>query len=197
MKYIIILFVIIFSNGCVHTNNQQENKDLLAIIKEAEKGNLQSQRFLAVYYSGTDDYQLQKESFKWMLKLAEQNITAAQVLVAEQYATGTGTPKNYPEAIKWYKRAAANNVAAAQFQLAKMYANGWGVRQNHKESFRLLLLAANQGIKEAQILVANSYMNGIGTSKNMKNSKEWFGIVCDNGTQIGCDMYKLLNSKGF
>jgi TPR repeat protein len=37
------------------------------------------------------------------------------------------------------------------------------------------------------------YQDGVGVRQNNTEAKEWFGKACDNGNQIGCDLYQVHN----
>jgi len=39
------------------------------------------------------------------------------------------------------------------------------------------------------------YHNGEGVRQNINTAKEWFGKSCDNGEQLGCDKYRILNQR--
>ena len=50
---------------------------------------------------------------------------------------------------------------------------------------------------KAQFNLVLIYYNDKGVIKDYKKTKEWFGKACDNGFQIGCDKYKILNQQGY
>jgi len=54
---------------------------------------------------------------------------------------------------------------------------------------------ANQGNASAQYNLGVMYHNGEGVRQNINTAKEWFGKSCDNGEQLGCDKYRILNQR--
>ena len=62
-----------------------------------------------------------------------------------------------------------------------------------KETFQ----AAEQGFAAAQYNLGLMYANGHGVHQDFDLSKEWFGKACDGGFQVGCDLYRYLNQKGY
>ena len=78
-----------------------------------------------------------------------------------------------------------------------MYYSGQGVRQDYTEAFRWFRKAADQGYAEAQYNLGLMYANGHGVHQDFNLSKEWFGKACDGGFQVGCDLYRYLNQKGY
>lgn len=56
---------------------------------------------------------------------------------------------------------------------------------------------AQVGNAQAQNDLGVMYDNGKGVRQNTHTAKEWFGKACDNGFQMGCDKYKLLNQLGY
>jgi len=102
----------------------------------------------------------------------------------------------YKEAVKWFKKAANQGNASAQTNLGFMYDNGQGVRQDYKEAVKWYKKAANQGDAGAQYNLGFMYKNGQGVRQDKSQAKELFGKACDNGFQLGCKGYKILNELG-
>ena len=92
---------------------------------------------------------------------------------------------------------AEQGVAEAQNNLGAMYYSGQGVRQDDAEALRWYRKAAEQGVAEAQYNLGLMYANGHGVHQDFDLSKEWFGKACDGGFQVGCDLYRYLNQKGY
>ena len=78
-----------------------------------------------------------------------------------------------------------------------MYDSGRGVRQDDAEALRWYRKAAEQGYAKAQYNLGLMYANGHGVHQDFDLSKEWFGKACDGGFQVGCDLYRYLNQKGY
>ena len=62
---------------------------------------------------------------------------------------------------------------------------------------RETLQLAERGNAQAQFNLGMMYENGQGVRRNFHLSKEWFGKACDGGVQVGCDLYRYLNQKGY
>jgi len=135
--------------------------------------------------------------FRETLQLAEQGVAKAQYNLGVMYENGRGVRQDYAEALKWYRQAAAQGDAEAQYNLGAMYYSGQGVRQDYTEAFRWFRKAADQGYAEAQYNLGLMYANGHGVHQDFNLSKEWFGKACDGGFQVGCDLYRYLNQKGY
>ena len=63
-------------------------------------------------------------------------------------------------------------------------------------SFDEVLAKAKQGDAEAQFNLGVMYANGHGVRQDYKKAKEYFGLSCDSGFQLGCDAYRELNERG-
>ncbi|MGX3048564.1 hypothetical protein ACWIUH_12140 [Ursidibacter arcticus] len=46
---------------------------------------------------------------------------------------------------------------------------------------------------EAQSNLGGMYANGHGVRQDNRKAKYYFGLGCDNGNQLGCDNYRILN----
>jgi len=161
--------------------------------KSAEKGNGGGQVLLGMFYEeGLGASQDDTEASKWYQKAAEQGNGAAQGFLGAMYEGGRGVRQDYTEAAKWYQKAADQDNDHAQFRLGVMYQEGNGVRQDYTEASKLYQKAANQDNGKAQILLGVMYQEGKGVRQDYTEAKEWFGKACDNGLQVGCDMYKEL-----
>lgn len=126
-------------------------------------------------------------------RLANQGYSTAQFDLGMMYDQGEEVRQDYTKAFEWYTKAANQGYANAQFNLGVMYLKGRGVRQDYAKAFEWYTKAANQGVADAQYSLGLMYSYGMGVRENMVVSKEWFGKACDNGSQNGCDNYRLLN----
>ena len=135
--------------------------------------------------------------FRETLQLAEQGVAEAQNNLGAMYYNGYGVRQDYAEALRWYRQAAEQGIAEAQYNLGVMYDKGQGVRQDYAEALKWYRQAAEQGVAEAQYNLGLMYANGHGVHQDFDLSKEWFGKACDGGFQVGCDLYRYLNQKGY
>ena len=63
----------------------------------------------------------QNNSFKWIMKVAEQGDSEAQFLIARMYEKGEQIVQSYERAMEWYLLSAKQGYADAQYNLARMY----------------------------------------------------------------------------
>ena len=130
---------------------------------------------------------------KYGVTLYENSDT--QFDTAMKYQEGDGVTQDYHQAFFWFEKSANQGNDKAQVNLAILYNNGKGVRQNYELARKWLLKSANQGNSYAQGLLAVMYEHGKGGRQDINEAKEWFGKSCDNGLQISCDNYRIINQK--
>lgn len=83
--------------------------DVAQLRIAAEAGNPRAQRLLAQdYRQGNRLEKNARQTFRWMLKAAENNDAVAQEAVAEMYAYGWGVERNVAAATEWRVRAEQN-----------------------------------------------------------------------------------------
>ena len=161
-------------------------KDFKSLKALAEKGDVDAQNTLAVYYNfgiggvGKDA----KEAVKWFRKAAEQGLDAAQINLGSAYETGEGVPQDMKVAVKWYRKAAEQGDSYGQYRLGAMYMNGLGVTLNHKEARKWFRKAAEQGYDKAQCALAVNYAIGKGVFQNYVTAYAWASIAATNGNNI-------------
>ncbi|MFZ7255361.1 MULTISPECIES: SEL1-like repeat protein [Avibacterium] len=54
--------------------------------------------------------------------------------------------------------------------------------------------AYNMATKEGEERLYYEY--GLGVKQDKRKAKEYYGLVCDSGEQLGCDNYRKLNEAG-
>ena len=85
-----------------------EMKELEALIKKAETGDLGSMIKLAYRYQvGIGTSKDEKQAFKWLLKAAKAGYSLAQNAVGHRYRTGHGTMVNSAKAFHWFQKSAS------------------------------------------------------------------------------------------
>ncbi|KAG0227183.1 hypothetical protein BGW41_003943 [Actinomortierella wolfii] len=85
----------------------------------------------------------QKQHLKRLSRMAECNITGAQVTLAENYENGSdGVTKDERLAFKWYHRAANKGNIEAMRRVADMYSTGKGTEKNGEEATRWYQMAS-------------------------------------------------------
>jgi TPR repeat protein len=161
--------------------SEEERKLLAILLAKAEKGDVQSQRQLAVAFK-YGDLGLAKddvEAVKWWRKAADQNDASAQLNVGLSYHHGDGVAKDLAEAVKWYRKAAEQNFAKAQASLGFCYANGQGVARDDVESVSWWRKAAEQNLAGAQSALGACYYDGKGVTKNDMEAVSWYRKAAD------------------
>lgn len=73
---------------------------------------------------------------------AEAGDAAAQLLLAEKYMAGAGTPRSLQQAMPWLEKSAAQGHAPAQDTLASFYYRGVGVPRDYRRARELFEQAA-------------------------------------------------------
>ncbi len=95
---------------------------------------------LAAFDAG--DYQTARQ--QWQTS-ADRGEVAAQLALANLFATGAGVPHDERQAAYWYQQAADLGSADGQLNLGDRYARGLGVPRNLEQAYVWLSLAAEQG----------------------------------------------------
>ena len=133
--------------------------------------------------------------FSQVERLIKQNNGDAktQVIIGAAYYHGQGVSQNSAKAFEWFEKAAKQGDSGAQVLLGAMYSEGEGVRQDFAKAVEWNKKAANQGHVSAQYNLGLMYYEGKGVRQNLATAKEYFGKACDNGLQVGCNKYRILN----
>lgn len=133
--------------------------------------------------------------FEQTLDSAQRGNVEDQNQLAIMYFDGEDLPQNYHKAFEWSEKASKQGNSSAQLILATLYIQGKGVRQDYSLGRKWLLEAASQGNAGAQGYLGEIYEYGTGVRQDKIKAKEWYGKSCDNGLQVGCDLYRKLNQK--
>lgn len=161
--------------------NKSKSLELLKCV--AEKGHVQAQNRLAIYY-GNGYLGLPKDeklAVVWYEKAAQQNYPAAQYNLGIQYLKGIGVEKDISKAIPWYLRAAEKGSADAQFNLGVCYEAGEGVSPDIQKAVKFYQLSAIQGNMNAQYNLGVCYLNGRGVTRDIMVGLDWLRKASDNG----------------
>nr|WP_315042157.1 tetratricopeptide repeat protein [uncultured Moraxella sp.] len=166
--------------------------DVATLTNQAESGDVNAQMQLADYYRNQQNY---TNGFYWTQKLANQGDAQAQFNLGYMYNKGKDVRQDYSQALYWYQKSANQGNALAQNNLGGMYVRGVG--QDYSQAFNWFQKSANQDYAEAQYNLGLMYENGQGVRQNKVILKELFGKACENGNQLGCDNYRILNQQGY
>lgn len=106
------------------------------------------------------------EHFKSVKEKALAGESAAQVELADLYATGKGTKKDLTENINWLNKAAEQGNPSALTKLGDAYMFGLGVSEDNKEAASWYARAAEKGNATSQYKLGLMYDKGTGTDQN-------------------------------
>jgi len=68
-------------------------------------------------------------------------------------------------------------------------------KKDYKKAVALYQKAADQGDVSAQTKLGVMYANGLGVRQNTSKAKELYGKACDEGDNLGCRYYAILNKR--
>ena len=133
--------------------------------------------------------------FDETLDLANQGDANAQYSIGLIYSLGQGVPQDYYKASKWFEKSALKGNSNAQALFGDMYYTGIVFPQNYVLAKEWFERSAIQENAYAQTFLGAIYNNGHGIPQDTDIAKKWYGKACDNGSQMGCAAYNLLNQK--
>lgn len=102
---------------------------------QAETGDVNAMTQL--YEICEKNYANRSWSTYWLRRIAEQDISWAQAILAHRYEMGNGTERNPAEAIRLYELLAKKGDKIGMFYLAEHYWLGSGAERNIEEAIRL------------------------------------------------------------
>jgi len=152
-----------------------------AVIREAKKGDSQSQFALALIYEyGTDTITRNPDqSLVWLDKASKGDVAAACLYLGMKYEYGNRVKQDIKKAACLYRCAACKGWAPAQFFLAGLYENGKGIRRSSISALAWLGLAAENDYPGAaekfSRLIAKARPNYL--AKVRKKQKKLMGQV--------------------
>jgi uncharacterized protein len=105
----------------------------------------------------------------------------AQFILAREFQTGEGRPKNQNLSIFWYRKSADAGYAPSQNNLGVCYKIGTGVSQDYAKAAEYFKKAADQGDSVAQLHLATLYNIGRGVPQDYSNAIYWYKKSSDQG----------------
>ncbi len=119
-----------------------------------------------------------------LLAKANAGDVAAQVLVGDSYAAGSGQTRSsrqitadYKQAAEWYRKAAEKNYASGEIRLADLYRDGRGVARDMEQAAGWYRKAADQGDSGAQATLGLLYSIGQGVPKSDAEAYYWLDLA--------------------
>lgn len=163
---------------------------------QAEAGEPNAQLGLAgLYIEGKGTPKNDSKANYWLDKAARQGLREAQVMLADRYYAGVGTPRPYlAHALKWYIKAGEQGDAHAEAMAGKMYYHGQGTKRDYQEAFRWLYQSAQRRDAESQHLVGVMYRFGHGMEKNYLYSYIWLHVAYES-TQDPAEKENILKQR--
>lgn len=153
------------------------------LVSEAQKGSLEHQYKLGVFYYRRGDVIAARG---WLTKASEKGYAPAQeelsaLLVDRHY----GDANNPEESLGWLIKAAQNGYAKAKYGLSMRYQYGVGGAQKdlHK-SLQWLEAAAESGHPSAQSKLGKRLILGDGVEKDEVMGYVWLLRAEDNGSPM-------------
>ncbi len=161
--------------------------------RQAERGDVRSQRRLGMIYLTGDDPVEPDRSFevainpeeaaKWFLMAAEQGDQLSQLRLGLLYHDGNGVPQDFAEAAKWLRGPAEEGDVNAQTFMGSVYTRtGPGWELDYIEAAKWFELAADQGSEGAIITLAGMYHNGLGVDLDFEKAMDLYHDGSDNST---------------
>lgn len=129
-------------------NFQQAHR---ACITAARGGDAKAQHHIASLARSSGEPQA---AFHWASQSAEQGHAPGQLLLADLYREGEGTPADQTQAFALLRAAADQGMADARFQVGQAYLQGLGVTRDAAQAAKYLESAAEQNHVQAQLALA-------------------------------------------
>lgn len=132
-------------------NDDNEHTAYINIKESAEKGNIDAQYQLGIFYeNGVGVDTSMNEALKWYKIAAENGNYDAQYNLGIMYDDGRGVVENDTLAFKYYLLAAERWHRDANYKVGVCYEYGVGTDKNISEALKWYQRAAEQGHQEAK-----------------------------------------------
>jgi hypothetical protein len=152
----IILDIEGFNYNQIRKETENNQNELIKLLKLAKNGNLEAQNNLAICYRNGDGIEINHEkAFKWFLSSAEKGNSDAQFNLAICYMDGMGIQKNQIKAYDWFLKSEQSESSINQNESDEM-----------KEFKRNIKLAIANNPKSHNYL-GHCYQNGKGVKKGI------------------------------
>ena len=170
---------------------------LLACTREANAGNQQAQRNLAVIYDqGLGVNKDPAQAAIWFRRAAETGNKDATFQLASMYEQGRGVPQDQKQALDWYRKAALLGDADSQVKLGRAYLDGKVVDKDEDEASAWFQKAADQGNLYALNRLGAMYIDGKGVHKDESRGVKLFQAAAAKGDAQGQFNLAAMYAKG-
>jgi TPR repeat protein len=179
-----------------------KREDIAPLLRRASAGDPDAQFRLGLAYSDRSDlFDLKRSDgyahgAVWYQKSAEAGNINAEILLAEDYRTGLGVPKNYEKAKEWYGKAAAQGDSDAAYTLGLLYHSGEYFPRDLGQSFDWFHAAALAGHVNAMAFLAEMYDSSSGTKQDLLEAAKWYERAALAGDTISQYNLALYYEKG-
>jgi TPR repeat protein len=119
-----------------------------------------------------------------LLAKANAGDAAAQVLVGDSYAAGSGQARSsrqitadYKQAAEWYRKAAEKGYVSGEIHLADLYRDGRGMARDVEQAANWYRKAAEQGDAGAQGTLGLLYSIGQGVPQSDVEAYYWLDLA--------------------
>lgn len=168
------------------------------MTKAAEQGSSDAQHALGNMYAGGDgvpqDY---VKARYWLEKAALQGNRVSQLGMGRFYENALGGKRDYGKARYWLEKSANQGERRAQFHLGVLYERGLGGSKDYVAARRWFVEAAKQGDIVSVFALGRLYETGRGVRQDKSIAKQYYGLICDERSQVGCEDYRRLNELGY
>ncbi len=184
--------------SCLNSySDKQYAAALLACTREANAGNQQAQRNLAVIYDqGLGVNKDPAQAAIWFRKAAQTGNRDATFQLASMYEQGRGVPKDPKQALDWYRKAALLGDADSQVKLGRAYLSGDDVDKDEAEASAWFQRAADQGNLYALNRLGAMYIDGKGVHKDETRGVKLFQVAVAKGDAQGEFNLAAMYAKG-
>lgn len=194
-----IVFIIVFLFSLV--NNISTAQVRQALISQAEKGDLETIKYLAdSYLKGTGSFSKDlQEGFKWMKRAAELGDGESQFNLSNLYLDGEGTTPDEKLGWFWLEKSAKSMYPAGVFKFAMF--NHYD--KNFEEAYKWFKIA-NERFKFAEtdyylgvyhfLELGGTKLSDVIESKvqNFKKAEEYLKRCCANEKDIDGEAHSIL-----
>ncbi|WGK60480.1 MULTISPECIES: tetratricopeptide repeat protein [Halopseudomonas] len=150
---------------------------LPSCIETAERGDAKAQHHLAIILQVNDD---PDQAYHWARHSAAQQHAPGQLLLAQLYQQGQGTPIDEVKALTLLEDAAESGLAAAQYEAGVAYLHGSGKAADRGAAQRWLERAAGQDHLPAQLQLADLHFNDSGAEQAY--ARQWLLRAASQGS---------------
>ncbi|KAI8880317.1 HCP-like protein [Backusella circina FSU 941] len=177
-----------------HSGELMNTLSMIKIV--AEKGNIDLQYKLGIFYMTNKRHLNYKEALQWLQMASSNGNTDAIYQLGLLYENGQGTIKNYNAAYQLYSQAKEKGHGDAIYRLGIAYQYGLGVAIDTFEAVSCYTHSAELGSSESQYTLGKLYDSGELVEKNALKALEWYTRAYLNGNlDVIKDLYHLYDEN--